>query len=432
VETKELSAHLRAATMAVEPRPGFAEAVATGGRRRQVRRRLGLATAAAVAVTLAATTYTVLDNTSTPDVMAGWLDGPTKGDLAGDQPFLDKAVRLWDTGKAVSPNRSTGVFDDLRSEPRVYWAGDTPSGAAAVVVQQAYLHPHEELPAGAANTIQTLVGLVATDPADRTLKLVGDQFRTAPTAALPGYFWFGANDLTLLVVDPGYPVWESHTAGEDLRPIPMRGGVAVVRYEGNTRPAALVGGPEPPADTRVEMPPYLASEYVAAKQRHSGPLLPAGTPVLGWGENWVVGPDIGFTVDHPLALLRRSVLDTPAIRDARIDNWTITTQYPGGFAMVVGALKHGAGPWNLLMVIVDKQQKAASMHIAYSSVNPNKPAPVTLEVSYDDGRAWLVAAKGKRLRYRVGGDWVDAGTSVAIVPWEASRLRVGDKEQALR
>lgn len=52
------------------------------------------------------------------------------------------------------------MFDDLRGDPHVYWAGNTPAGQAAVVVQQAYLHPHEQLPPGAADTLRTLVGLV--------------------------------------------------------------------------------------------------------------------------------------------------------------------------------------------------------------------------------------------------------------------------------
>ena len=439
METEELSTHFHAATTDVSPRPEFVEAVVAGGRRRQVRRRAGIATAAALVVALAGgATYAVVanDTVTAAEVMAGWLDEPTKGDLAGDQQFLDVATRAWETGRTASPNESAGVFDDLRGPAHVYWAGNTGDGRAAVVVQQAYLHPHEGLPPGAADTVQTLVGLVATDQDDGKLTLVGDQFQASPGDPLPGYFWFGENDRTLLVVDTRQPVWErvevvqpGEGGGAEWHRLPLVDGVGLVTTEpGLITPPLSIGtaviGPDPTAHGAVVLPTYLASDYRWAVTSGS-PLAPAVTPGLGWGENWVVGPDVDFPINDPLALYKSSV--GPG---RLVDDWTIRLRFPGGGAMFVGLVKDGPTPWRVI-VTVTNQQGEQMWSFGVGSVHPGSLVPIIAPVYHDitgggpDG--FVVADKGQPLSYRTNGDWVDAGTSVALVPADTEQVKVGDR-----
>jgi hypothetical protein len=439
VETQELSTHLRKAAEDVTPRPGFAAAVVRGGQRRQVRRRIGVGTAVVAAIALASGgTYAVVtnDTVTTNEIMAGWLEGPTKGDLAGDQRLLGEATTAWRDGQSRSPNASAGVFDDLRGEPHVYWAGDTPAGPAAVVVQQAYLHPHEQLPSGARDTLQTLVGLAATDPKDGEFKLVSDQFQARPGDALPGYFLFGEKDTVLLVIDGGQAVWQS-PGGERWDRVPISDGVGVAEFEPTTIPRFLVSGTDPRLDSAVDMPLHLASDYVAAaKAGGTGPLRPADEPVLGWGENWTLGSDVGGEFDaHELFVRAYSAEGDVSVDDAgqtvvrhqdgstiRIDNWTIRTGFSNGKVQVLGAVKHDDEPWALYAIYVNAGQP--EVMTGGQVINHSAPLPVVQPVSAEDG--WVVAAKDRPLSYRTDGEWQPAGTSAALVPWNTTQVKVGD------
>jgi len=452
MNTDELTTHLRAATDGIELPSDFAAAVARGGRRRQHRYRLAIAaTTTAVLAVVGGGAYAVATYTAVPEnaIMAGWLDGPTKGDLAGDQQFLDAAVAAWESGLPDSPNASAGVFADLRSDPHVYWAGNTAAGRAAVVMQQAYLHPHEQLPAGAADTLQTLVGLVATDPADGRFKLVGDQFRTRRDGPLPGSFLFGAKDQVLLVVDSGKPLWENHIAlgfaagevptEERLRsawqPVIIGDGVAVEAFTADPPPEFVVTGEDPIADSAVKLPLLSARSYVdAAKAGGTGPLSSRGENALGWKTGELrAGRAGGPEFDTEEVFL--DALSTDPEESRRIESggsipnyerWFLRVGLADGSVAVLGSYRHASSePYRFYVVLV--RPDLSTEVLAGDRVNRNKPLPVRFLLPNWQG--WLVAEQGAELSYRTTADdvWRDMGTDLAVVPEETTQVKVGDR-----
>jgi hypothetical protein len=443
VEVQELSSHLRTATEGLTPRPGFATAVARGGRRRQARYRIGVATAAVAAVAVAGGgTYVVVtdDTVTSAQIMAGWLDGPTKGGLAGDQRFLDAAIAAWDAGKSRSPNASAGVFDDLRGSPHVYWAGATPAGRAAVVVQQAYLHPHEQLPAGAADTLQTLVGLVATDPKDGEFKLVADQFRLEPTDQLPGAFRFGEDNNVLLVVDRPEEIWagnhtmeviESHENGLNNAAVnsnitwyrvPIVDGVGIVAEQPDTDLVGPATGPDPKLEPEPRIQVQFASTYLAAvEQGGTGPLQPTGFNQLGYRERRTIGTDIGFELDSYYRFVQAKQTGLLPEWDI-VDDWFIDAGIDQGRAVVVSAVMYPGALWQIVALEVDANGPVAVL----SSTTANRNLPVPVMVELPRGQGWLVASENRSLSYRTDGDWISAGDGAAVVPEDATQVKAGD------
>jgi hypothetical protein len=443
VEVQELSAHLRTATEGLAPRPEFAAAVVRGGRRRQNRRRLGVVTAAVAVVAIAGgSTYAVVanDTVTTAEIMAGWLDEPTKGDLAGDQRFLDEAIAAWQAGQSRSPNASAGVFDDLRGTPHVYWAGSTPAGPAAVVVQQTYLHPHEQLPPGAVDTLQTLVGLAATDPKDGKVKLVADEFRLKPTDPPPGAFQFGKDNEVLLVVDRQEPVWAGHSRTEtietevngtknmeikihtDWQLLPMVDGVGITKARPDSSVATVVSGQDPELDSAPRLSVQYASNYLAAaKQGGTGPLLPTGFNQLGWTGTRTIGSAIGF---NPDSFFRFGQAQQTGLLPEHeiVDDWFIEAGIDRGRAVVVSAIASAGEPWQVVALEVDANGPLAVLTSTPS--NRNVPLPVLVELPR--GQGWIVATKDAPLSYRADGDWVETGDSAAVVPADTTQVKVGD------
>jgi hypothetical protein len=458
MNTDELTTHLHEATDGIELPPGFAATVARGGRRRQHRYRIAVATTATAALAVVGGgTYAMVTDSGVAEnqIMAGWLAGPTKGDLAGDQQFLDEAVTAWETGKARSPNASAGVFDDLRGVPHVYWAGDTVAGRTAVVVQQAYLHPHAELPGGVADTLQTLVGLVATDPADGKFKLVGDQFQTAPGGPLPGSFLFGEKNEVLLVVDRGELLWENHIAlgfepgavptEEVLRsawePVSIGDGVAVEAFTTDPVPEFVVSGADPIATSAVQLPLPPATRYLhAAEAGGTGPLTSRGENALGWRGELRVGASGGPEITPEDVFFDAVAAADPNLQQGGIEisvdagagslpnheRWQVVAGLTDGRTVVLGDYRNAySTPYRFYAVLVHPD--LSTELLTGDVVNRNRTLPVRFRLP--DGQGWLVAAKGAPLSYRTtsGGAWQVAGTDAALVPDETTQVKVGEQ-----
>lgn len=194
----------------VEPPPDIVERARLGGHRR-LRRNRTIAASVALVTCVAAGSF-VLGNdqldrrTIEPAVPTkrvpvdhyGWLmSGPPKGDLVQDANYLREVKDVWQRSHAGSVHRDRGIFDDLRGEPKVAWAGRTPAGRAAVVVQPAYLHPHANLGPDSEG-LGTLVGFIGEGPGGRAV-LVEDLYPEGP----PRHgFLLGS---TLVVLDDGHP-----------------------------------------------------------------------------------------------------------------------------------------------------------------------------------------------------------------------------------
>jgi hypothetical protein len=449
MQTDVLGRAMREATAELGPPPDFTSRVVRRGRRRQVRRRASLVAGLAVLAVLAGM-----------PAVGGWpgstgndvsadprLAEPTRGDLAGDRQFMNTVVRAWRAGMPVSPNDSRGLFNDLRGQAHVYWAGTTPAGRAAVVLQQAYLHSHGNLSPEDANQMQTLVGLVAVDPKDGGLKLVTDQYRADGEPA-PGYFQFGPGDRTILVVDRGRPLYFSPApvnrsdgrVVRDWAQMSIVDGVAMTELPEGTAPAdarVLVRDRRPaPDDKSRDGLLYLepASQYLDfADKLRRGETFSLGSSLeerrLQWrqpegpvlvGQSPQMPP--GWSAAFNQALEEYGMLDLGV--DAQAWGlWNVLAGLPDGRTAIVSELMQGQHPSRLYAVLLDRAGEVQAVQ-AGDVVDTKAVLPVAMRMP--DGQGWVVAAYGSHLRYRTanGGQWVDGGDNAALLPDRAADVQV--------
>jgi hypothetical protein len=442
MNTENLTALLHDATDDLEPRPGFADAVLRGSRRRRFRRRLTVATSAATAVALlGGGAYVVVHHDGTEQTTVAdspLLTQPTKGDLAGDQAFLDQAVAEWRVGLTRSPDADRHVYQDMRDEPHVYWAGNTPAGRAAVVAQQVYIHQNGELPINV-DGLHMAVGLVAIDPTDNKLKLVTDQWEDGrPESTRLGYFRFGPDDRTVLVTTAGKPVFSSpepllrnHKPVRDWRRVPEKDGVAVAELpSGIDLNAAIVVE----RDTQPD-PAYMS--YVG-----SFPLRPA-SDYLGW-----VNGTIGFPINSPPPTgirwmypqlsagstggpqfdidktYQTEVAGKLSFHDGYSGMYYVRAGLPDGRVAVVSDIQNGSHPARFYALLVTPDLK----YEVYDGGDVNAAEPLPVHFRLPDQQGWIIAQLNQPLRYRTSttGAWQDAGTGAALVPDETVQVKVGD------
>jgi hypothetical protein len=193
----QLKEHLHAVVRDVEVAPDLLVRARLGGARRLRRRQFtgiagaSLAVAAVAGVLIGVPAVRdhrtdrppVATTTKTATPTGPWVDPiktqpgdhyavlmqhETGGDLAGDAAYLDQVRRVWEAKqRAESSSRhdplNGNIWAALRGEPRIYWAGNTPAGRIALVVQH-YQVPHPDPTVTYALTgIYTLVGIVRDD-----------------------------------------------------------------------------------------------------------------------------------------------------------------------------------------------------------------------------------------------------------------------------
>jgi hypothetical protein len=451
VNTTELSELLRDATDGLEPPRDFARHVLAGGRRRRLRRRLTVV-ASAVAVAAAATTGTVVALDADPgvDTAENVLSAPTQGDLAGDRAFLNQVVRVWDAELPLAEEARMRFYDDPRGDPHVLWAGNTPAGRAAVVVQQVYLHRDYWVRASWSG-MRMAKGLIAIDPADGKLKLLGTWSPlNAPEAVT--YFRFGPEDRTMLIVDEGKPLYYSSRPNDadpngnvgNFRPdwhrVQARDGVALVSItdrldsssgRGQVQRILAYQGDHPPAvvtlDTASVANSDPASGYLHDRLDSPEDRVPLpnyfrwqdtwtfGTPVDGLDLDWVEN-----TIDDRIHSAWRVVVWLPdrvlVVKETMIDHEKSEFDSNGSVLTVgIGRIKQGRFDVDLVDV---------------ARVDHDAVLPIKYHIP--DGGGWVVVQKEKALSYRTqGGQWQDAGRDAALLPDNAVEVKVGDKAVTL-
>lgn len=189
----ELKHRLTADVEDIEAPPDLLERVRTGGARRVRRRGLTAVGAGALAVAVVAAGVVAVpalrDRAVQPPVATAtpWVDpitpaaddefaflmkGETRGDLAGNKKYLDEVLatynarQKWQAGQPANPIAGN-VAASLRGEPRIYWAGNTPAGRVALVLQH-YLTPNPDPHTKYAyKGIHTLFAVIADDEQGR-------------------------------------------------------------------------------------------------------------------------------------------------------------------------------------------------------------------------------------------------------------------------
>jgi hypothetical protein len=438
VNTTELSAHLRDATDGLATRPDFADAVLRGGRRRRARRRLTVAASVLAVAAVAATATVVTQREDDPAPVAdARLTMPTKGDLAGDQAFLDETREVWQRDLPIAPEARDRYYDDLRGDPHVYWAGNTPAGRAAVVLQQVYVHPNNQVPE---DGLRTAEGLVAVDPDDGQLKLVTTRMIGWDEPGVADYYKFGPDDRTVLIVDNGKPL---HYAFEytdkgtaEFRKIKVSwrqakpdGGVAIVSvpsaensraiiaYEGNSPPELISWYDNSLVTT-------AASAYLGL--RLTDPAYRMRTDLLPWGEVvWELGEPLGLppvVLDGMWGYFRY----VPHVSDYAVGRWTIAARLPDGRVLVLKESQTGDAKPRLVARMGTNPSAETLALIDGGTMDPGAVLPVRFRIP--DGGGWIVADKGKELSYRTspGAAWQKSGRDAALLPANATEVLVGE------
>jgi hypothetical protein len=440
METELLGRAMREATAELGLPPDFTSRVVRRGRRRQVNRRVCLAAGLAVLAVLAGLPAARGGPGSTDEVSADpRLAEPTHGDLAADKQFLRIAVQAWRTGMKISYNNDNGrLFDDLRGGPHVYWAGTTPAGPAAVVLQEAHRGRYGR---------ETLVGLVAIDAKDGRLKLVNDQLR-GDHEPEPGYFQFGPGDRTILVVEHDQPLYFSPEpitqpdgrVVRDWTRMSIVDGVAVVQLPAGAEPAdvrVLLRDRRPAPDDKrydglIRTEPASVYLYAVDKLSRDEDLnfaFPKADRTLPWrqqDEPMRVGRSPHTPADWQVTFW--NALEDHGMID--IGNayggggvWTVLAGLPDGRTAMVSEAQQEERPSRLYAVLMNRTGKVLTVK-AGAEVDPKAALPVALRMP--DAQGWVVAAYGSHLRYRTstGGGWLDGGDNAALLPDAATEVRV--------
>lgn len=444
MNTEKLTTLLRDATDDVELRPDFAGAVLRGGRRRQFRRRVAVATSAATAVALlGGGAYVVVNQHGTEQVTVAddaLLTQPTKGDLAGDQAFLDEAIAQWRTGLTHSPFTDQHIYDDMRGEPHVYWAGNTPAGKAAVVAQQVNIHLTNKARQNE-NGVRTAAGLVAIDPNDGALKLVTDRWEdsdASPQTNRVGYFQFGPDDRMVLITTNGKPIYYStepllrdNKLVRDWHRMPEKDGVAVVELPEDIDPTAalVVERDSQPGPEYMERFGSFALSPASSYLRQSGgditinPPPPTGIrwsyAVLSAGSTG--GPQ--FDVDKTYIVEVVTKLEYSG--GGYAGGYYIRAGLPDGRVAVLSDLQNSAHPARFYALLVTPDLK----YEVYDGGDVNAAEPLPVHFRLPDKQGWIIAQLNQPLQYRTSttGVWQNAGVSAALVPDETVQVKVGDQ-----
>ena len=423
IET-DLKDRLTASVADIDAPAELLDRARAGGSRRLRRRRFTSVAAGALAVALvgglAVTGQAILADTQ-PEVAAApvaadpygfLLKRPTRGDLAGDQAYLDQVVDAWQGSHGKSENNGRGIFDDLRGTPEVAWAASTPAGRAAIVVQQAFLHNHEDIQLDREG-LYTLIGFVGPGT-DGKPKVVADSY-PAPGVGLATGFVLGDGQKALVVLDTGQQAgWSKERiytpdghSGRQYTPLKFTDGASVVslpegvNVDGLRIRALPVTGP---SGLNILGIPNQGAESVGDNRlwSDSGSMLWAMTPGA---------EGLAKTAEDTL----RNTLDAardPAAYSIGFSLWTGYGKTANGSELFLGELVLDRDLTRVYTVL----KKNGQTTIVPGGV-PLQESPLPVSIKLPDGQGWAVAQKDANLSYRVdGGPWSAPRKNALLVP----------------
>ncbi|MBM7776502.1 hypothetical protein JOD54_006706 [Actinokineospora baliensis] len=439
MDTAELAHVLRAATDGLDTRPGFAVDVLRGGRRRRTRRRVTLAATMAVVVAAAglATADVISDNDAAPGITTAtnpMLTARTRGDLAGDQAYLDAAVKAFDAGMPNEPGSAR------LDKPHVYWAGTTEGGKIAVVAQK--VEPAEgighdqdgqviDLRTVERSVVGLLVGtkpvLVNSFPQPYSTPKRGFAFIYGPFNR--DIIAMGADDLSL---SPGWTyIFATGKPGRQWTPMVENEGVWLGQAPDRT----------PPEEIRV-----VTGDPAKAGRDQALTMLP--------GTRWSLGTD-RQAKPVPEGLLRTGPADVYRVGGSTApplgDNIHETLTAAGLLDPLAGVSPTGAQfiadrPTGGSVVVVEVVDTFIMSHLFLAERDAAGAITrwVACELVRRDGgfvgacvlpgeSGYLAAAPGMKLSYQTQNgttlsDWIDAGTDAAILPPTATTVQLTTPE----
>ncbi|MEV6416140.1 hypothetical protein [Kribbella sp. NPDC051718] len=435
----ELKHRLTAAVDHVDAPSDLVHRVRKGGTSRLRRRRLTALVAAGLTLAAIAGASTVIQYLPTPapahpnindsggigsgDPYGFMMKGPTRGDLAGDKAFLAAAVAAWEQGRMKGYDKERGIYDDLRGESKVYWAGNTPAGKAAIVVQNSFLHEHGNMQIDREG-IHTLVGYVGTDAAGKVVYVTGSY--PTPGPSLDAAFVTGPakKQQAMVVIDLGkYMGWaykrEYTKAGGSVRkytPLKFEDGVSVVKVPLGTDPYALQVSLVPPDEHENYqvvngLPPSTSTEdfdqrlWTGDKQP-DGSIVKVTWPMTDGADALAAGANEDFL----LAVVGQS---DPSTQGTYLPAWVGYGLTPNGSTVLLSELQLDPDPTHVYAVVIPKSGQAK---IVQGGV-PDPTAPLPVKIKLPGGQGWAVAAKDANLSYRYGtGHWSAPRKNALLVP----------------
>ncbi len=347
------------------------------------------------------------------------MKGDTRGDLAGDRAYLAEALAAWKASHATSANNSRGLFDDLRGEPVVAWAGKTAAGKAAIVVQQSFLHNHSDIQLDREG-IHTLVGFFGPG-ANGKATLVADSY-PAPGSGLAGAFVAGSakTKQALVTIDLGQRMawslkreYTDSGSKRDFKPLKFTEGVAVVELPKDVYLDGLRISEQPANKTNPYGFHVLDSRANEVQQTVSTPdnrlwkdLDFATWPMTDGAEKLAGSANDDFSKAVEAA-------SDPTAYGWSMSMWTGYGITADGSSVLLGeeALDEDASRTYAVLRSPDGKTTVTSGGVP----DPKALLPVQIRLPRDQG--WAVAQSQAKLSYRYdGGAWSAARDNATLVP----------------
>jgi hypothetical protein len=354
---------------------------------------------------------------------------PGRGDLQGDDAYLSEVMKVWSRGNPKSKNAISGIYlGKTAGPPHIVWAGHTPAGKAALVVQPKVF---------AARGDQSLVnpgpgsvaGFIGTDQAGRAT-IVDDDYwdggQVYPNGR-PTVAWFAdARRTAVVALDLGWPLahaqgWRYRDDGvrdHDWKPLRFRDGAATFSVTDNAWWAAAV----------ARQPFSGTSDEVAIAGGGAVDVPPTGRP-LAWGTTdnpapiTIKGAEGSWPGDQsPYQVFTQELearLKGVAYQQG-YPTWTAAGVLPDGTAVVVSDVQLDADVSHAYAVLV----KGSTTRVVHAGeVDESGPLPV--KVRLPDGGGTIVVRPEARLGWSSAtSPWHDVGFGAIIVPPDATRVRV--------
>jgi hypothetical protein len=411
----EIEDLMNEATAGLHPSPTLLHDVRKGGQRRRRTRRVVTAAGTAGLVAVGVLGYPLVSAPTFTQHYAGTLfDGRVHGDLKADPAFLRDAVTAWNASHKTSGNASRGIFQDLRGEAHVVWAGTTPAGNAALVEQDAFLHRHGDIQLKHEG-IYSLLGFIGAG-ADGKPVVVGDTYPTDRGDGVETNAWFVDPARTVLAVaenggDFGVSTgWIYDTkVHRDFTPIPHQDGVGVVHL---TKPAtSAVHVAHLPVRGITDMRVIAGAEQLSTNYQAF---------TLPWRDKIVLAgaaAGTGNALQTFAKTLNTQILDQASI--VGYGSWSVRGATPDGRQFLASEIRLENDPSHAYALV-------GTDLVAGPQIDPHTVLPVA--VALPDAQGWVVAAIGATLKYRIrSGAWVSAGRDAALLPASATAVQVTAK-----
>ncbi|PZG15864.1 hypothetical protein C1I95_18745 [Micromonospora craterilacus] len=428
ISDNQLRDVLHRATEHLSGPPGLLDEVRRGGRRRLARRRVVLAAvfAAVVAVPLGAA-FQLSSGGRTNEVASPLLDGPTRGDLAGDEAYLRQVREAWQR------HLRRGEETRLRGEPHIVWAGSTPAGPAAYLAQETETNP--VVSSAGPDRVVAVAAFVeptADGPRIKTVEMVTEAGPDSNSQAT----FLGPRRDVLLVLDTGRPVEFS----PEMRYAPD--GKIDRTYQRVTFEDGAAVLSVPPQQTKITVAlsttPVSQENVVHIDGAQKVLFADGDSPpepqrlsrtLPGAEEAWGGDPsDPDYGTDRP----GHEVGAGPEALAAYIDPAGVHTHdgsprlsiygaTPDGRRLLLETLQYDDDPARVIALLA--RDNAPFQAVASAFADWGTPLPIRLRLP--DNQGVLVAAEGAALSYRSGaGPWHDAGRNAALVPASTTEVRV--------